>query len=274
MRKIILVLTLVLCLLAAFSCAPQEPPSPPEPQLKITAPADLSVILHAGGMLDGMRLLNCQEAFYHYYEQGYRTFEYDLKLSSDGRLIATHSWEYLARGYDGITYADFLALSLEGGYTPVNEDWLVEMLAAYPDVTVIVDAKMDTAEGDAAVIRRLYDLQAERGIDLTSRIVPEIFSVEMWEMLSDEVSFSRCLFSRYKEYYSIGTVVESFPPDRFIGIALPYSYLDGYYKDNIAYFQECGYRIFMFGVETDEDVLGAAAIGADTVYVDSPALLP
>ena len=197
-----------------------------------------------------------------------------MKLSSDGRVIATHSWEHLAGGYDGIAYADFLTLTLDGGYTPVNEDWLVEMLLAYPDVTVVADAKMADTIGDAAVIQRLYALQAERGIDLSSRIVPEVFSIEMWQALADTTDFDGYLFSRYKEYYSIGDVVAAFPRDRFIGIALPYGYLDGYYKENIAYLQSLGYRIFMFDIYGQEDVRGAAAIGADTVYIDSPTALP
>jgi len=238
-------------------------------QLKITAPEDMTVILHAGGELDGKKLLNCQEAFYIYYEKGYRYFEYDLKLSSDGRLMGTHSWEHLSGGYDGMAYADFLALRLDGGYTPVNEEWLVEMLRQYPDVTVIVDAKMEDTLRDANVIKRLHELQSIRNIDLSERIISEIFSIEMWEAIRDEVSFSRFLFSRYKEYYDVGTVAESFPAGRFIGVALPYDYLDDYYKRNIAFFQEQGYRIFMFGIHSAEDVAGASALGADAVYVDS-----
>ena len=234
----------------------------------------LGVILHAGGVLDGMRLLNSQESFYYYYDLGYRCFEYDLKLSSDGHLIGTHSFEHLAGGYDGMSYAEFLALSLEGGYTPVNEEWLISMLKEYPDVTVIVDAKMDTADSDAAVILRLSELGNLHKLDLSSRIIPEVFSIEMWEAIKDETSFDRHLFSRYKEYYTIGTIVENFPVDKFIGIAVDYSYLDGYYQDNLPYLESLGYRIFMFGINSEEDVAGAVLLGADAVYVDSPAVLP
>lgn len=243
----------------------------PSPQLQVTPVQDMTVILHAGGQLEDKRLLNCQEAFYTYYDLGYRYFEYDLKLSCDGKLMATHSWEHLEGGYDGMTYADFCALRLDGGYTPVNEDWLVEMLRSYPDVTVIVDAKMDTPQQDAAVLRRLHDLQEIHGIDLSERIIGEVFSVQMWQELENQVSFTRFLFSRYKEYYDVKTVAESFPAGKFIGIALPYDYLDGYYQEHIAWFQQQGYRIFMFGIQSAEDAAGASALGADAVYLDLPA---
>ena len=271
MRKIVSVLVAVVLCAILVSCgvAPEN-----QTQLKITPVDRLTTILHAGGELEGKKLLNCQEAFYRYYDMGFRYFEYDLKLSSDGRLIGTHSWEHLSDGYDGMSYEAFCALRLEGGYTPVNEDWLVEMLRKYPDVTVIVDAKMETTLEDAAVIKRLNELQTIHGIDLSERIISEVFSVEMWQALDGQVTFKHFLFSRYKEYYDVGTVVDNFPVGKFIGVALPYDYLDDYYKRNIAYFQERGYRIFMFGINSAEDVTGTSAIGADTVYIDGEYMLP
>lgn len=266
MKRLSAVAALLLICALLLSCTAAAPQTTPA--------EELTVILHAGGELEGKKLLNCQEAFYRYYDMGFRYFEYDLKLSCDGRLIATHSWEHLEGGYDGMSYADFCALRLDGGYTPVNEDWLVEMLRRYSDVTVIVDAKMPTTLEDAAVIKRLDALQAIHDLDLSHRIISEIFSVEMWQALKDQVSFTQFLFSRYKEYYPVGTVVEAFPAGKFIGVALPYDYLDGYYKENIGYFQQQGYRIFMFGIQSAEDVSGALSLGADTVYVDSETMLP
>ena len=228
-KYIFLFVMIVSVCIATFSCSqgekyPEtesfdsqtEEAASSEPQLNITVPDQLTAILHAGGALDGMQLLNCQEAFYLYYDMGYRFFEYDLKLSSDGKLMGTHSWEYLTGGYDGMTYQDFLSLRLEGGYTPVNEDWLIDMIKQYSDVTVVADAKMETMSLDAEVIKRLYELQTIHGIDLSDRIIPEVFSVEMWEAIKDETSFSKYLFSRYKVYYSIDTIIDNFLLEKFI----------------------------------------------------------
>lgn len=284
MKKMFFVycLTFTLAILLSSCVKEKTPAGPVEPlpstseksELTITNLENVTAILHAGGELDGMRLLNCQEAFYVYYEQGYRYFEYDIKLSCDGRLISTHSWEHLSGGYDGMGYNDFISLRLDGGYTPVNEEWLIEMLKEYSDVTVIVDAKMETTLLDAEVIKRLNELQRIHNVDLSDRIIPEIFSIEMWDEIKEKTSFNKHLFSRYKVYYSIDTIIENFSTEKFIGIALPYDYLDGYYKRNIAYLQENGYRIFMFGINDANDVIGAMAIGADTVYVDNTNVIP
>ena len=282
-QSVFVFITVIFAFLIFVGCVPKEQDfqtessvfqSEENSSLNVIALDQLTIILHAGGELDGMRLLNCQEAFYVYYEMGYRIFEYDLKLSSDGKLIGTHSWEHLTGGYDGMSYAEFTSLRLEGNYTPVNEDWLIAMLQQYPDVTVIVDAKMEDTLQDAEVIKRFHQLQTEYHIDLSARIIPEVFSIEMWDVLRTETEFDHHLFSRYKEYYAIDTIIENFPVEKFIGVALPYDYLDGYYKRNISYLQEMGYRIFMFGINYTEDILGAVEIGADTVYIDNVSLLP
>lgn len=277
MKKIALILALIIVAFTCFyACAPNnnDNEQPNQPQLNIINKEDLTVILHAGGSLDNKLLLNCQEAFYHYYASGFRYFEYDFKLSNDGKIIATHSWEHLSNGYEGISYEQFTDLKLDGGYTPVNEEWLANMLLEYPDVTVIADAKMETTLLDGEVIKRLYQLGQEHNFDISNRIIPEVFSIEMWQAIKDTTNFNRHLFSRYKEYYSIQTVLDNFPTDKFVGIALDYSYLDGYYKDSIPLFQQKGYKIFMFGIGSAQDVLSAISIGADTVYVDTESAIP
>jgi hypothetical protein len=175
---------------------------------------------------------------------------------------------------DGMAYDDFCALTLEGGYTPANEQWLVEMLTNYPDVTLIVDAKMDTTLLDAEVIKRVYALEEIYGIELSDRVIPEVFSVEMWDAIKDTTDFDKHLFSRYKVCYDIDITTDNFTTDKFIGVALSYNGLDDYYKRSIPYLQSLGYRIFMFGINNAEDTSGALEIGADTVYVDGTDDLP
>ena len=68
---------------------------------------ELTVILHAGGGYGELTYLNAQETFEYYYNMGYRYFEYDLRLSSDGGIIATHAWEHIAVAVSNdITYEE------------------------------------------------------------------------------------------------------------------------------------------------------------------------
>jgi glycerophosphoryl diester phosphodiesterase len=228
---------------------------------------ELIVFLHAGGSDNGMTHLNAQETFLEYYSQGYRYFEYDLKLSSDGRIIATHEWEYLnVEDQDNITYDEFKSLRLENGYTPANEEWIMDTIRLYPDVRFIIDAKMDTDEGDAAVLIRLEELERIYEMDISENIIPEVFSKEMWEIVKESTSFDRYLFSHYKVYYTVDMMLEYFSDPGIWGISLPL-YTDSDIRSQIYRLKE-NKQIFVFTPQNPGEIVDAALMGADGVYLD------
>ena len=171
---------------------------------------ELIVFLHAGGSYDELTHLNAQETFEYYYNQGYRYFEYDLKLSSDGKIISTHDWEHLDVYNPTITYEEFKTLKLSNGFTPANEEWIIETIKKYPDVIFIIDAKMNTTEGDAAVLTRLEELESIYNLDISKNIIPEVFSIEMWKIVKKETSFDKYLTIDTRSLFAI-TAHESFP---------------------------------------------------------------
>ena len=235
-------------------------------------PEELIVILHAGGSADGMTHLNAQETFEYYYNLGYRYFEYDLRLSSDGRIIATHAWEHLSlENPENITYEQFKSLRLENGYTPANEEWLMETIRAYPDVNIIIDAKMDSTEGDSAVLARLEELEDIYNLDISSNIIPEVFSKEMWDIVKETTTFNRYFFSHYKVYYTVDTMLEYFDDERIWGFALP-SYTDSDIRSQLYRVKETK-KIFVFTPASKDDILDATEMGADGVYLDFISLL-
>ncbi len=225
-------------------------------------------ILHAGGAYNELTLLNAQEPFEYYYSLGYRYFEYDLKLSSDGKLIATHDFEHLPTYDQAISYEDFKKLKLPYDMTPVNEEWLIETIRNHPDIKIVVDAKMQTRQEDVDVLRRIEELEGIYDIDLSSNIIPEIFSIEMWNEAQLCTTFDNYLFSHYKEYYSIETMIEHFSSDKILGMAIPV-WSDSYISSNIYRVKEIGKKLFIFTVKTEEDLNFARTLGADGIYVDS-----
>jgi glycerophosphoryl diester phosphodiesterase len=233
-----------------------------------------TVILHAGGGVNNLRYLNSQETFDTYYNQGYRYFEYDLKLSSDGRLIGTHSWENLSTQYpSSITYQEFTQLKLSNGYTPVNEEWLVNTIKKHKDIRIIVDAKMNTTEGDAKVLERIEQLETLYNFNLSSNIIPEVFSKEMWELIKDSTSFDKYIFSHYKVYYTVDQIIEYFGNNKlFWAVAIP-TYCDSDFASQIEELKEIGKKILVFTPTTEPELEKAFNLGADMVYLDDPQLL-
>ena len=241
----------------------QTPSASPSPK----SPEELIVILHAGGGADGLTYLNAQETFEHYYELGYRYFEYDLKLSADGRIIGTHANEHLdMKDVQNITYEEFKTLKLENGYTPVNEEWLIDTIRNHPDVSFVIDAKMDSTEGDAAVLKRLEELEGIFNIDISPNIVPEIFSKQMWDIAKETTRFDRYLFSHYKVYYTVDMMLKYFSDERIWGFALP-TYTDGDIRSQLYRVKETK-KIFVFTPHNMAEIYDAASMGADGVYLD------
>jgi hypothetical protein len=58
---------------------------------------DYGFVAHAGGALfEDSKIYtytNCREAVLYNYDKGYRVFEIDFNVTSDGKLAAVHSWE-------------------------------------------------------------------------------------------------------------------------------------------------------------------------------------
>ncbi len=234
---------------------------------------EVVAILHAGGAYNGLTYLNAQETFDGYYNQGYRYFEYDLQLSSDGRIIGTHCWEYLnIQNSEMITYEEFKALKLSNGLTPVNEEWLMETIIAHPDVKIVVDAKMPTTEQDALVLQRLETLEKIYNCDISSNIIPEVFSKEMWDIVKETTTFDKYFFSHYKVYYSVNYILKNFDDERIYGIAFSID-SDSYFKSQIHLFKAAGKKIFIFTAVTEDDVAKAIKLGADGIYVDDVSIM-
>lgn len=227
----------------------------------------LDYILHAGGGIDGLTYLNAQETFKYYYDLGYRYFEYDLRLSTDNRLIGTHAFEHLNVNTTLFTYEEFKSLRLDNGYTPVNEEWLIDTLIKYNDVTFVIDAKMDSDELDAKVLERIEELGSIYNVDLSKNILPEVFSLEMWNIVKKTTTFDRYFFSQYKVYYSIDFVLENFNDDRIYGVAYS-STCDNYIRRNIYRLKEKGKKIYFFTPTSYEEVMDMISLGADGVYID------
>lgn len=249
-------LILTFLLLFATSCTPKN---------------DLILIMHAGGADGVFTYLNAQETFYTYYDAGCRFFEYDLTISSDNRIIAGHDGMYLNIGYD-VTYDEFKAQKLPNNLTPANEEWLIETMKQYPDVIFVIDSKMPTTEEDAKVLQRLEQAAKENDCDISKNVIPEVFSKEMWDILSATTSFEKYFFSHYKVYYSINYILENFSDDRIYGIALSLD-SDAYFLNNLYRFKKAGKKLFFFTATTPKEVKKAQKLQADGIYIDNLSVL-
>lgn len=117
---------------------------------------------------------------------------------------------------------------------------------------------------------RLEALESIYNVDISDNIIPEIFSKEMWDIVKEQTSFNRYLYSQYKVYYNVDMMLEYFGDERIWGFALP-EYVDGDIRSRIPEIKETK-EILIFTPSNQDELNFAIETGADGVYLDFPSL--
>lgn len=95
------------------------------------------MIAHAGGGLEGQTYTNSLTAMDHNYKAGFRLFEIDLALTSDGALVCAHDW----RSVSGVrpTLAEWRGS--EGALAGCEAETLAAWFQVHTDAFLITDVK-------------------------------------------------------------------------------------------------------------------------------------
>lgn len=171
----------------------------------------LCVVAHAGGALEvggvSKGYLNCVEGFETYHADGTRMFEYDFLFSKDGKLIATHKFEYLNdfNINNRITYEQFVNTRIAGKFEGMTEDKLFELIKENPDCKFILDTKEKNA---TKVYERIVNLANERGIDISKSVLPFVSSKEMLKEINNLYNFDEIMFTNYKKDYTTNQLID------------------------------------------------------------------
>lgn len=125
---------------------------------------------------------NSREAFEQNYAKGYRVFEVDLRMTSDGVLVARHDWSAesfanLGQRYPGHvpTYAEFMATKIHGRFTPLSVADLAQLMREHPNAYIITDTKTTAVISVQKTMRELCrQLGPDRDV-LAKRIIIQIY---------------------------------------------------------------------------------------------------
>lgn len=178
------------------------------------------MVAHAMGGIEGLTYTNSYDAFVANYEKGFRVFEVDLLLSSDGKLVARHEWgegftkqlgeqDKLAADRQGavLTHAEFKAAKIQDIYEPL--DWIdvLELMEQYPDAYIVTDTKQSTSEEIQRIFKQIVDEAKSKNPGLLERIVPQIYNRAMWEPVERIYPFDSVIFTLYQTHETDEEVV-------------------------------------------------------------------
>ncbi|MDR0958060.1 MAG: hypothetical protein LBM16_02485 [Clostridiales bacterium] len=173
----------LLSLLLSFNVVYGVPPK--QKTIEISVPPKMSeinvkYIAHALGAVDGIAETNSLEAMQQSYDSGFRVFEVDLNLTTDGNLAAVHDWESYS---NPMTSEKWLEKKLAYKYTSMIIDNICEFMSEHKDVYIVTDTKIFEDESKITQQFQILKNKAEH-YGVIERIVPQIYNRRMYEVIN------------------------------------------------------------------------------------------
>ena len=161
-----------------------------------------ALVAHAGGVVPSpatgelIAITNSLETIAYNYERGFRLFEFDLNLTSDGVLAAVHDWDIMGKVF---SEEEHLAYRINGEFTTMTFDDILEAMQQYPDMYLITDTKSFEYSDEEVVrqFRLIYDCAVERDPELLNRIIPQIYNQGMYELIGSVYDFPSIIYTLY-----------------------------------------------------------------------------
>jgi len=185
------------------------------------------MIAHAMGSVGGESYTNSYEAFVTNYNKGFRLFEADLIMTSDGKIAARHDWaekvqpDLPVSPGQAPTLSQFKHSRIYGKYQPLSWEDIINLMTLYPDVYVIVDSK----ETDIPKIRKQFETLVGDAVnadpEILQRVIPEIFNPEMYDTVMDIFPFPHKMYSLYQTRASADSIVSFVKAKHITAVAMP-----------------------------------------------------
>ncbi|WP_328805288.1 phosphatidylinositol-specific phospholipase C/glycerophosphodiester phosphodiesterase family protein [Paenibacillus albicereus] len=237
------------------------------------------LIAHAAGSVDHQSFTNSREAFEQNYNQGYRVFEVDLQLTTDGYLLSRHDWgNYLYDRFKQVIPREqmdrpaplelVLSLPIYGRYHAMSFEQIAELLQNYPDIWVVTDTK-GTSEHE---VRQQFEamLRAAAGKEgVLDRVVPQLYSRDMLRWVESVHSFPSYIYTLYQSQDTDQQVldfVRAEPKIDAIAIVQDRAMKSA---SLIARLESLRVPVYAHTVNDPTAIRDLAAIGVDGVYSDS-----
>ncbi|KIL45798.1 hypothetical protein KP78_21470 [Jeotgalibacillus soli] len=197
MRKILILLALVSILTGCVTMAKEH---------ESYSWTKHRIIAHAAGGIKGKDYTNSEEAFINSYNNGYKLIEVDLSLTSDGKLVARHGWnEPYGQDFNAdskaLTYKEFMGLPYYKEYTPMDLNKVLNLLKEHPEVYILLDGKVSSAEDTEELYEKVGEAIEEIDEAIIHRLIPQMYYKEDLDIIRS-YGFHDVMYIVGREQYS------------------------------------------------------------------------
>lgn len=235
------------------------------------------VVAHAMGGIHNYTYTNTLDAFIANYEQGTRVFEADLLLTSDDKLVARHEWTanmskllgqqaVLPAAKQGIVlnYADVMSSPILELYSPLDIDKIMDLMVIYPDAYIVTDTKELEPELVTKQFQLIVEAAEKREPALLQRIVPQIYSRDMLDVVNRVYAFPDVIFTLYQTQDSDEVVID-FASQTGVDITMPTVRAT---KSFVRKLKNAGARVYVHTVNDEKEISELSRMGVDGFYTD------
>ncbi len=227
---------------------------------------DVSMIAHAGGLVNGATMTNSMEAINSARDNGFKFIELDLSFTSDSALVALHDWpEYNKamgmpeRGDAPLSLEEFMEKGLPGGFTPLTSAEINDFFLKNDDLFFVTDKV-----SDADILNRFFPR-------LRHRMVVEAFSYDDYVALLNNGYFC-AMYSCMAEDIVPATMKHllfhyMFPGPKIEMVALHTSAFEYSYLKLLRLFSD--FKIALFTVNNSYDIPADCIDEIKFIYTDS-----
>ena len=155
------------------------------------------MIYHAAGGIDGLSYTNSVEAMEKTLSEGKMAVEVDFNYTTDNRLVCVHNWSDAFYTLESApSLKEFKALKIQGKYTPMTAEDVIEYMKDYPDLHIIIDTKHDSLND---VISTLSSI-TKNDADIMNRFIVQLYQPGEKEVIDQNYDFpdKNYLFTCYK----------------------------------------------------------------------------
>ncbi|AIQ61200.1 phosphatidylinositol-specific phospholipase C/glycerophosphodiester phosphodiesterase family protein [Paenibacillus borealis] len=235
------------------------------------------VVAHAMGGIHNYTYTNTLDAFIANYEQGTRVFEADLLLTSDDKLVARHEWtanmskllgqqSVLPAAKQGtvLNYEDVMSSPVLELYSPLDIDKIMDLMVIYPDAYIVTDTKELEPELVTKQFQLIVEAAEKKDPALLQRIVPQIYSRDMLEVVNKVYAFPEVIFTLYQTQDSDEVVID-FASQTGVDITMPTVRAT---KSFVRKLKNAGARVYVHTVNDDKEISELSRMGVDGFYTD------
>lgn len=227
--------------------------------------ADHPMIYHAGGQIEGNSYTNSVEAVEKTLSEGNYFIEIDLRYTSDNYLVCTHDWtDAYLEDYQP-TLEEFLASKIQGKYSPLTAEHLIQFMKEYPQMHLITDIKND---GDICpVISDLVAL-AEEDASILDRFIIQLYTGREKASVQEIYPFddTQFLFTIYNWGHWQLEVAQICNEENISVITVPYGEMP---DEDAALMRELGFTVYEHTVNRADEARRSLERGISGFYTDA-----